>query len=227
MTAIRLSSKWDEGDKILDLFDQSPKDDDIAYSWGLNTHELPTLIFDLGYLKRAWDSFQKVGSYYQVGWNQLGWLPPDTCPADRFESLGMPIQPLKGGDRNVLLCGQVPCDKQHNLGEDELEDWLWAQARQFTKGEDIRYRPHPQWGKPTRTKEEDLAWADIVVSYNSTIGIEAMLMGLKTVQSEAAFYNNVVDRESFFHRLAYSQWTEDEIRDGRMWEFMKQSKPQS
>lgn len=212
-------------------------------------HGKPVILLELGYLRRGTTCLKVAPGYFQASLNRLCWLPPDDCPSDRFEALGMPLAPerkrqKKTGD--ILILGQVPDDGQHLLDEAALSAWYVAAVEKIRQHTDrkIVFRPHPkiahrnlcpnademQTGVPL---EEALAAAHACVTYNSTAGTEALLAAVPVVCSPAAMYAPwaetdfaaiekpaVGDREQYFARLAYAQWTHEELRSGDAFRFL-------
>ena len=81
---------------------------------------------------------------------------------------------------------------------------------------------------------EDLRNAWAMVTYNSTSGNEALLNGIPVFCDECAIYSEVgntnlfqiespelPDTLDYFSRLAFAQWTEEEIAEGEAWEFIE------
>lgn len=79
---------------------------------------------------------------------------------------------------------------------------------------------------------DDLHWAALAVSYNSTAGVEAVLAGVPTVtldegamawpvSGHTIFDRVKPDREAWCHQLAWTQFSLDEIRSGFCWEMLK------
>jgi hypothetical protein len=149
----------------------------------------------------------------------------------------------------ALVCGQVRGDA--SLYGCDFHAWAEnAAARLRTKGYQVVYRPHPlslrlqndRW-RPggTRLSEaplvRDLAGAALVVTFNSTVGVEAVLAGVSTVTCDVGAMawdvttHNVEaaptrpDRTDWAHRLAWTSWREQEIASGEMWERLKGSMP--
>lgn len=65
------------------------------------------------------------------------------------------------------------------------------------------------------------------MTYNSTAGVEAILAGAPVWCDEGAHYAAVAratrpKRLAYLRRLAWAQWTCDELRDGSAWEFLRQ-----
>jgi len=73
-----------------------------------------------------------------------------------------------------------------------------------------------------------LAGARLVVTWNSNVGHEALLAGVPVVAHGPAAYAELagetlpsVDaRREYFHRVAYGQWTLDEMRSGACQRFI-------
>lgn len=167
--------------------------------------EVPVLVVDFGYLKRP--------DYWQVSLNGLGCLPPFACPADRFEALGLPIQPMHL-DGPTVLCGQLVGDAAHPF---DTEKKLNAFVAQYP---DLEYRPHPLNGEaeiPLEPIDAFLARVGKIVTWNSNIGNDAWLAGVPVeALAPDAMYKDVTAeaRAAYFARVAYGQWTEQEMSDG-------------
>lgn len=243
-----LGSDWEVGDAVATAFGESlldagyteSPDGEISFCWGQNRRrDERTIIFDLGYIDRAWDSFKNSGKYYQASIGKIGWLP-ENAPGDRAWALNTKLGARSNEDGPIVVCGQVPCDAQHGLSADELVDELKTiLARNGLRPEDTYWRPHPQ-AEPCPTpegfmphtgdKHDVLHGAGQVVVYNSTLGLEALLAGRNVLCHPSAFYakeanlwNDGFDsRQCLLHRVAYAQWTEGEIRSGECRDFILQ-----
>jgi hypothetical protein len=217
-------NEWEPGDKVAQKAAMAcqrltPEGIDYAIRWGTGKLGGRTLVLDLGWFKRSWNAFmERPNGYYQIGVNHICWLPPEPMPSDRWERLGLTIEPPRDPGDNVLAIGQVEYDAQHGLSYSEMHQWMKGKRERF------RYRPHPQGdeGRPERSLDEDLEWADSVLTYNSTVGLEALRRGLPVTSSTNCFFRDlcnrpcpsVEERLTFFSRVAYAQWTEKEIEDG-------------
>lgn len=199
---------------------------------------IPVVVTDLGYVKRA--DHDGDDGYYQAGIGRIGWLPPFAVPGDRWVELGMSVEPAPqhpGG--RILVMGQVPFDSQHGMGQSSLDSWLARRVRGVMQvaGElPVVYRPHPkQVGKlnwevveRNRPLEDAIRESRVVVTYNSTAGTEAVRLGVPVVCDPGAHYAGVAwaphrtTREGYFHRLAYAQWTLEELADGTALRFLSQ-----
>ena len=196
---------------------------------------VPVLIMELGYLRRCSGSGDPDG-YSQLGFDRIGWFPPQTMPATRFNELGLRMAPpVKGRGKVLLVLGQVPHDAQHNLGPEALAGWLTEHAAAYAaQGWEILYRPHPRHtltglSIPHRrleggTLEEAFAQAGHVLTYNSTAGIEALLHGLEVVCHHdahlAATQGGGWFAERFLHRIAWAQWNCAELATGYPLKFL-------
>lgn len=177
--------------------------------------------------------------------DRVNWMPKGRCEHDRINELGVTFRPLNYG-RDVLLCGQTESDAAHGMGPVELREWANAQAETVGEWHRVVWRPHPQGhfhldGWPARTVGEcietvlQLGW-HAVVTYNSTVGLTALLYGVPVFCDPSSFYSelcstslariteprwpSIADRLEFFSRLAYTQWTFDELAGGEPLEFI-------
>lgn len=150
---------------------------------------------------------------------------------------------------SVLLLGQVPGDGQHGLKQQPLADWYANAVATIRANTDrpIVFRPHPkaaaldlcpdadQQQSPTVPLADAFRDAHCAVTYNSTAGTEAMLAGVPVVCAPVSMYAPwaetdlaavespaVGDREDYFARLAYAQWTREEMRSGEAFRFLLQ-----
>jgi hypothetical protein len=207
--------------------------------------QIPLVILDLGYFKRASGAHDRVG-YNQVGIGRIGWVPGEDdarpfCPA-RWESLGIGdcAPPTSNKTQNLLVLGQVPNDSQHKLSVRVLNSWYDDQVRKIVNNRsNVIFRPHPkalrepvpscanQVSTPCACSLADaIASASVVVTYNSTAGLDAILAGVPVICSPSAHYAHIADygRNNgkvtaemvmrHMHKLAYSQWTCAEIETG-------------
>lgn len=195
------------------------------------------LVMERGYLgdRFAWTS---------LGWNGLNGrarFNPKDDPERFAANFGGTMNPWKSDGDYVLLIGQVPGDA--SLGGMDLSRWYTNTARVagLAYGKPVRFRPHPMAIKrgvrqrvdnaPTLegTLEEALAGAAVCVTFNSNTAVDAVMAGVPTVALDAgtmAFEvtaRNIGEvytpsRDRWATRLAWCQWTMDEIASGAAWE---------
>lgn len=154
------------------------------------------------------------------------------------------LLPWEPQGRYVLLIGQVPGDM--SLRGKDLSDWYDDQAEQAhaLTGLPVLFRPHPMsldrgYRRQTVKLAAELlgdlpvalAGAALVVTYNSNTAVDAVLAGKRTVVADAggmawdvcahtvrdALNAPAPRREAWLHRLAWCQWTLDEISSGEAW----------
>lgn len=203
-----------------------------------------TIVFDLGYIDRS--ATGVPNGYYQIGLDRLGWVPNFSCPPDRFNNLGVEITPTRVKDSNkVLVIGQKFNDPQHKMNEDQHKAYCKKTCKTFKElGYEVDFRPHPKSkfsieGFDTCNGgnfSELIKDYKMVVVYNSTAGVEALLAGVPVIaMAEDAHYREVCSRlwedgkmttpdiydvEDYMYRLAYSQWKREEIEEGVPFKFL-------
>jgi len=208
---------------------------------------IDTIVYDLGYIRRS-DSGNREG-YYQMGLNRLGWITDLECPSDRFDNLGVDIVPVVDNHKpHVLICAQKYNDAQHKMNEIQMYKAMkWECDYYSALGFDVIFRPHPKskfhikgYDTPEENLQASLDRCRFVVTYNSTVGVDALLAGIPLVAiAEDVHYKPVTSKlvedgeggfnlslptrsqlESYFHRLAYSQWMLEEVKAGYPFRFL-------
>lgn len=196
---------------------------------------VPVIVTDRGYVR-------KDCKYYQVGFQNLGWIPEFECPKDRFNELEIPYPGNKSDKKGfILVAGQMPGDAAHEYDAPTLEklyNTAIEELRAAYPSNKIVWRPHPMakdalrvTGYDSISQEDEfidaLPGCFFVATINSTSGIEALTAGYPVLCKGNAFYvcvastlmDNIVyptkeAYESFFSKLAYAQWTLTEIENG-------------
>lgn len=177
---------------------------------------VPVLVIDLGYIRGQ--------GHRQVSLNGLNRVVPFACPQDRWNALGLSVA-ASGGDPEgyTLIAGQSPSDASHGLTEAAYNAWLAKQEG--------RIRPHPLDTEPERSLDEDLAGARLLRTLCSGAGIEALIAGVPAVAEmpERAVWGElssealptVKERIRLLSRIAYGQWTIEEMRSGECAAFLR------
>lgn len=236
--------------------DDAPKDADLVVMWGYRRQEVidaaarrgtPVLVMERGHVqpRMVWTS---------CGFNGLGrraLYPAAPDGGARWNKhFAHHLQPWRSGGDYVLVCGQLPGDVA--LQGSDIR--VWAQNAIDTlraKGHAVRYRPHPyvaligeNWLPENATIStcpiakdfydpsllaEDLRDASMVVTFNSTSGVECVLTGIPTVTMDEgamawpvtthdlAAPPHTPDRTAWCHDLAWTQWLPEEIQNGETW----------
>ncbi len=164
-----------------------------------------------------------------------------------FGNLMKPWRPTKSG-KYALVCGQVPGDAA--VRDINISNWITETCRivHHDWNLPVVYRPHPltlQLGYPelvapdgTRISRngalaDDLIDAAVAITYSSTAGVEIVLAGVPLVAlSKGSMARDVAthdltpglfrpDRTKWAHRLAYTQWSNEEISSGIAWDFVR------
>lgn len=169
-------------------------------------------------------SFGDTERFVSLVWNGHGRRGDHRVPVnfngERWERHGVPMEPWKGGSRTVL-CGQTQTYSPHYAA---LEEWYRSVPA-------THFRPHPAGSNPTGLPlAADFANAT-ALTLNSSIGVQCVLNGIPTVtMDEGAMAWDVTghkpaeiqmpDREQWCAWLGWTQWTDDEIREGAPWAYL-------
>lgn len=191
------------------------------------------LVMERGYLgdRFAWTS---------LGWNGLNGrarFPFNPDPSRFRRYFGDQMKPWRKAGDYALLIGQVPGDA--SLSGQDLTGWYRATAVAAARayGLPVAFRRHPkavekgvrQTVPGTRLLEGELAdalaGAAVVLTFNSNVGVDAVMAGCPVVAVDRGSMAWDVaahkigeftypDREDWGTKLAWCQWTIDEIRSG-------------
>jgi hypothetical protein len=224
---------------------------DLAVCWGVHheaifagqrTHGGRVLVMERAYLG---DRTHWVSMGYD-GLNGRAQFYTEDVPSDRAAAhWSHALRPWRDGGHYALLLGQVPGDAA--VRGLQLEAWVRDIARALVaRGYLVVFRPHPQarqtihapallvQARRDRSLDEELAEAAVAVTWNSNAGVDAVLAGVPTVALDEgsmawpvtshAIQADPVrpDRRRWLERLAYCQWTPDEIAHGDAWAHLRQ-----
>lgn len=222
---------------------------DFALCWGWrigstlrkNGYEGPILVMERGYLP---DRFE----WTSLGWDGLNGRARFNEPQDKGErfwrNFGHLACEWERYDGYYLVMGQVLGDM--SLRGVDFVKWVKETIDTLDKlGVDVRFRPHPeairrgqaipapQYMIAGGTLADALSEAACVVTYNSNSGVDAVLAGIPAVTyDEGAMAWDVTshhalqelvmpDRNEWFRRMAWTQWSMPEIERGEAWEVVK------
>lgn len=140
-------------------------------------------------------------------------------------------------DGYALIMGQVPSDCA--VRDITFGAWVRTTARELMRTrpiERIKFRPHPMAPNVRADVRstlgalaDDLSGAEIVVTYNSNSGVDAVLAGVPTVAMDPGSMAYSVtthrisddpirpDRTAWAHGLAWAQWLPHELESGEAW----------
>lgn len=140
------------------------------------------------------------------------------------------LKPWNPRGNYYLLIGQVPGDNSCN--HVDINKWC-AQVR-ADADMPVMFRPHPLVEESKTSLAKDMAGAAAVITFSSTVGVDAMLAGkpviaydpMSMVYGIAGHDVSEVsrvepDREQWAYDLAYTQWSRDEIESGEAWDHLR------
>jgi hypothetical protein len=213
---------------------------DLLVMWGVRrgdaiarqkAHGGQVCILERGYLG---DRFSWTSVSFGGGLNGRGaFRMPETVCSARFDRLGIEIAPWRRQDGYALLIGQVPGDM--SIRGVEIEAWYRQTAAALVRqGWEVRFRPHPLAGRACSaaglaqiggTLAEAMQGAGLVVTFNSNTGVEAAVAGRPVIAMDAGSMawdvaghqvDEIItpDRAEWAHRLAWRQWSKNEMISG-------------
>lgn len=208
---------------------------DILMTWNRHASHEPTysafeaqggrlVVFEEAYTRRLWPV--KHFAVSLDGHNGSGtWHPGG---ASRWRTLGLQVQPWRVDGDHVLVCGQ------RGIGSPEMRSppgWHEDVARRLKKWTDrpIIVRPHPGKNKASAPPLEDQlqnCWC--VVVWSSAVAVQALVAGIPVIVEaphhilDGAVLRGIsrverptfTNREDALERMAWAQWTMDEILAG-------------
>lgn len=219
---------------------------DLAVCWGVKRQpEMHSgrraLVLERGYVGDRMNTWTSAG---YDGLNGMADFFNDKKSAARWnkhhKAEMKPWREAKGD--LVVIMGQVPTDA--SLRGLNFNAWLRETAERLQRaGHRVGFRPHPNHRDTlhvrgveqlTGTMEEALARAKWVVTYNSNSGVLAVLAGVPTVSCHRGsmawemtghdpyLMPPTPDRTAWASRLAWTQWSMEELRNGDFWDHLKQ-----
>lgn len=177
-------------------------------------------------------------------------LPIDV-PTDRFEQVGIDIKPyIKGKGDHVLLLGlSKKAAWAYDLLFEGWERSKAAQVRRYTD-KPIIYRPKPNAelyankalgdvfspAKGGLSISQDLARSSFAVMRHSNVAIDALVEGvpyytedgigklwatpIESLETSPRFPDDN-ERIKMLSKVAYAQWSVEEMQNGTAWEFLR------
>jgi hypothetical protein len=171
-------------------------------------------------------SFGDTERFVQLVWNGHGrrgnHRVPERAPGYRWDRYGCELGEYQTHGSRVVLCGQT---ETYSPRYSSLKEW-------YESVRATHFKCHPAGGNPTGLPDvrgfEDCRCA---VTLNSSVGVQCVLAGVPTITGdEGAMAWDVTghsledirmpDREPWCHWLAWTQWTDDELRQGEPWAYL-------
>jgi hypothetical protein len=170
-------------------------------------------------------SFGDTEQYVSLVRNGHGRRGDHRVPAEvdglRWEAMGHELKPWQSRGSRVVLCGQTETYSPRYASLD-----AWHESVPAT-----HFRAHPagvnSTGLPPATDFEDA----VAVTLNSSIGVKCVIDGIPTVtMDEGSMAWDVTghslddirmpDRTLWAWRLAHTQYSDAEIREGKLWDWL-------
>lgn len=228
----------------------NPAKCDLAVVWGAKRRtEMATgrrfLVLERGYVGdrlTKWTSAGFDGLNGRADFQNGDITSPERWKDHHFGEMKPRQPPRKDG--YVLILGQVPGDAAI-LG---INFGAWARrvaSELIRAGERVAYRPHPNFGTWCNVEgvihlapkevsfDQALAGAKRVVAYNSNGSVLSVLAGIPTVTVDPGamawgvtghdplVQPVLADRTLWASRLAWCQWTAEELAAGDAWDHLK------
>jgi hypothetical protein len=166
-------------------------------------------------------SFGDTERYVSLVWNGHGRrgdhrIPVSPCPS-RWEGMGIDLVPWRQRGSRVVLCGQTESYSPH---WPRIEDWYKTVPA-------THFRPHPAGSSPNLLPTAfDFSDCKAAVVLNSSVAVKAVMAGVPTItMDEGSMAWDVTghslddirmpDRRPWAIHLAWTQWSHDEIREGK------------
>jgi hypothetical protein len=225
----------------------SPKPCDMLVLWGVRNKDAisrqrvacgTVCILERGYLG---DRFRWSSVSFGGGLNGRGEFRGVRDDAARFAENFGPMKPWVRRDGYALLIGQVPGDM--SISHVNIDQWYRdTTAALRERAYEVRFRPHPvaiDRGFKAReipgaqiiggTLAEAMQGASVVVTFNSNTAVESVIAGVPAIAADQGSMAwdvtsrlpgeiETPPREEWAARLAWKQWTMDEMSSGFCWE---------
>ncbi len=200
----------------------------------------PLLVMEHGYIG---DRTTNIA----IGWNEINGHA-DFCygnmDGSRAKKLKPYMKPWKKTGNKILLLGQTTGDHTLKDMDYRLESFYPDMAKKLMKAYDmpVEFRSHPLWKCKTppwlelsegKSLEEDLEDAWLAVAWSSNSLVDAVLSGTPILACnnmsmaydlgihEVGETPTTPDRTNWLNQIANSQWTIEEIRQGKFWDNLK------
>lgn len=212
-----------------------PSDCDFLVTWGdPGPRSVPRLVLEAGYLNGHSGAYVADRlRYISAGWNGLHGRASavcDDCPPDRCLAMDIVLRRWQQVGDYALVCGQHPGDRT----APSTEQWQRVLRDVATRyGDHVRIRQHPLIEKPVRSLAEDLRYATVCITWNSSAAVEAIIRGIPCVaydrgsmvrpvaSTDALAALRYDDRRQWAYNLAYRMWTHDELATGVAWDHLR------
>jgi hypothetical protein len=153
------------------------------------------------------------------------------CPSDRLEELGIETRPWRRSGKDIIVCPPTEYFMQAHGCPDWLETTLETLKSSTDRPIVVREKPKP--GETAVPLPKALETAHALVTHSSNVAIEAVCLGTPVfvaatsaaapvARTDLSMIEDPVypDRDAWLAHLAYSQYSFEEIEDGRAWKML-------
>jgi len=222
---------------------------DVAVGYGIRHEHIVRrcgvrfLVMEMGFLDRnehyyiGFDGLNGAGEFRTIGGRGRKWQ--DKLKDYKVKHIGE--------IRRVLVMGQIPSDSNlYAMRKEAYLEWLRRTVGYCkSRGWETRFRKHPRhtpinneldglWDGTSKSLEEDLAWAQMCVGYNSNSLVDAAIAGCAVVPASRmsltwpirSSLNTIATpwltlRKSWLDHVASAQWTVEEMKSGEAWSHLR------
>ena len=153
---------------------------------------------------------------------------------ERWAALGIDLKPWRLEGEHVLVCPNRSFGTRTTAMPHDWERKSVLELRKHTK-RPIRVRPHPGSSAPARLLADDLVNAWCVVIWASSCGVHALAAGIPVICTAPHWICKAAAdldwltlnqacvrdrRQEAFERMAWAQWTVDEIASGKPFRYL-------
>lgn len=222
----------------------SVKNASIIFRWGQKTlfpDDKNIVIFDCGYFSREYS--EKRNRHFRLSINETHptKLPP--APGDRWQKHGIQLEDLFDPNGHVLLIGRGgKTRKAQGIKGENWEQDAFKKIMKILPESKVIYRPKKntadrikgaKLASPQSTIRDLCQGCSLIYTQRSNVGNEGLVYGIPVVTEggpAADICSNRITpgmeplshdmRLEFLHRLAYWQWSYEEIERGDIWPWL-------
>ncbi|WP_029581951.1 hypothetical protein [Bradyrhizobium sp. URHD0069] len=184
--------------------------------------------WDRGYARRVFATWLPRGSdggYYRWHLNAYQMQLIRNVPSDRWDALKIDVKPWQRNGRHIVIAAPTRTYSKFHQCENWIAETIDALARVTDRQLVIRDK------ESKRSLQSDLEGAHCLVTHASIAAVEAVILGCPVYvhpDSAAALVGQTdlskiekpvyPDRDRWLWSLAASQWNEQELVDGTLWQ---------
>ena len=199
---------------------------------------------DSGYVGNNISSLNRMGNklYHRIVRNDLQHKTIVPRPADRWQSLGVNLQPRKFGRKIIVAApDEKPC-RYYGIDQQQWVEQTVAELKKYTdRPVEIRHRAPKRIDRVTTAPLHQVLATDVhaLVTFNSVAAVEAIFAGVPAfvlapshvaepvASKDLSLIENPVwanrdTLDAWCHSMAYGQYHVKELRDGTAFRMMQE-----